>query len=139
MTGQTDEGGLPKKHPMLIFSSPRLTRREARVKKEVDSYVINEVDRTQSLTVGRRQYHVESSLDLPDLTCRGLTFKARLVMLKGGNCYLMARWKPDRYMRRLAERTQQKWFLDKELFPPDPAKFFAGQQAKQKQLEGSDD
>jgi len=137
MTGQTDEGGLPRKHPMLIFSSPRLTRREAKVKKELDSYVINDIDRTQLLTVGRKQYRVESSVDLPDVTCGGLTFKTRLVMLKGGTCYVMARWKPDRYMRRLAQRSQQKWFLEKELFPPDPVKFLANQQAKLEQPERS--
>jgi len=137
MTAQHDEGSLPRKHPMLIFSSPRLTRREAKVRKEVDAYVVNDIDRTQLLTIGRKQFRVESSVDLPDVTCRGLTFKTRLVMLKGGTCYVMARWKPDRYMRRLAAGGQQRWFLEKELFPTDPAKFVANQQAKLGQAEGS--
>jgi len=135
MTGQVDHGGLPSKHPMLIFSSPRLTRRESKVRQEVDAYVINDIERTEALMIGKKQYQVESSLDMPDVVCKGFIFKTRLVLLKGGACYLMARWKPDRYMRRLAEGAQQKWFLDKKLFPNDPAKFFAGQQAKRQEPE----
>ena len=64
-------------------------------------------------------------MDLDDAECEGLTFKRRLVQLKDGTCYLMARWKPDRYMRRAAAGKSQKWFLDKEVFPKDAQELFA--------------
>jgi len=109
---------------MHLFSSPRLTRREKAVKQEVDSYLVNEIENSESMQVGRRVLKVESSVDLDDAECKGLTFKRRLVQLKNGTCYLMARWKPDRYMRRAAAGKSQKWFLDKEVFPKDPEQLF---------------
>jgi len=114
----------PDVHPMHLFSSPRLTRREKAVKQEVDSYLVNEIENSESMRVGRRMLRIESSVDLDDAECKGLTFKRRLVQLKNGACYLMARWKPDRYMRRAAAGKSQKWFLAKEVFPKDPEQLF---------------
>lgn len=116
---------IPAEHPMQVFSGPRLTSEERTIKRRVDAYITSEIDRTELMRVGRKTYHVRNSLDLPDLVCRGLTFKRRLVEVKGGSCYLVARWKPDRHMRRLAEPDSQKWFLAKEVFPKDTEKFFA--------------
>jgi hypothetical protein len=115
----------PDGHPMYIFSSPRLTRREKSMKQEVDAYLVNEIENSAALRVGRRVFHIESSVDLEDAECDGLTFKRRLVQLRDGTCYLMARWKPDRYMRRAAAGKSQKWFLDKEVFPTDAEALFA--------------
>ena len=114
---------------MHLFSSPRLTRREKSMKQEVDAYLVNEIEDSQSLRVGRRLLRIESSVDLEDAECKGFTFKRRLVQLRDGTCYLMARWKPDRYMRRAAAGKSQKWFLDKEVFPKDAEELFAKHEA----------
>jgi len=110
---------------MHLFSAPRLTKREKAVKQEVDAYLVNEIRNSESMRVGRRVFQIESSVDLDDAECEGLTFKRRLVQLKDGTCYLMARWKPDRYMRRAAAGKSQKWFLDKEVFPRDAQELFS--------------
>ena len=115
---------LPETHPMHLFSSPRVTRREKTVKQEVDAYLVNEIENSESMRVGRRVFKIESSVDLDDAECEGFTFKRRLVQLKDGTCYLMARWKPDRYMRRAAAGKSQKWFLAKEVFPKDTQELF---------------
>ena len=115
----------PEVHPMHIFSAPRLTKREKAVKQEVDAYLVNEIENSESMRVGKRVFQIESSVDLHDAECEGLTFKRRLVQLKNGTCYLMARWKPDRYMRRAAAGKSQKWFLAKEVFPRDVQELFA--------------
>ncbi len=120
-----DEERIPAEHPMKVFGGPRLTREETPIKRRVDAYITSEIDRSELMRVGGKTYHIQNSVDLPDLICSGLTFKRRLVQVKGGACYLVARWKPERHMRRLAEPESQKWFLAKEIFPKDPEKFFA--------------
>ena len=102
-----------------------MTRQEKPVKRRVDAYITSEIDHSELMRVGGKTYHIKNSLDLPDLVCSGLTFKRRLVEVKRGACYLMARWKPDRHMRRMAQPNSQKWFLAKKVFPKDIEKFFA--------------
>jgi len=120
-----EEERIPAEHPMQVFSGPRLTSQEKPVKRRVDAYITSEINHTQLIRVGGKTYQIKQSVDLSDLTCAGLTFKRRVVEVKSGACYLMARWKPDRHMRRLAEPNSQKWFLAKEIFPKDHEKFFA--------------
>jgi hypothetical protein len=47
---------------------------------------------------------------------------------------LIARWKPDRQMRRMAPDWSQKWFVEKELFPPDRDRLFT---RVERRLEGT--
>ncbi|HUT74291.1 MAG TPA: hypothetical protein VM221_05605 [Armatimonadota bacterium] len=121
---------IPDQHPMRIFSNPRLTSREKKLRQEVDGYVISEVEGAARLLVGKRTMVVDSSVDLPDAVCDGFTFKRRLVLLDGGNCYLLARWKPDRYMRRSANGQRQKWFIDRQCFPTNAQRFMADKAAQ---------
>jgi len=116
---------IPDQHPMKIFDCPRLTSREKKLKKEVDGYIISEIEGQARILIEDRTVIVDSSVDLSDCICDGLTFKRRLVLLDGGNCYLLARWKPDRYMRRSANGQRQKWFIDRECFPSDARRFLA--------------
>jgi hypothetical protein len=110
-------------HPMFKLESPKLTKKEKVLKCEVDAYLVSDVRETARLLIGQKAFEINNAVDLPDATCDGLTFKMRLVHMKGGNCYLMARWKPDRYMRRNTGGLSQKWFLEKELFPTDASRF----------------
>ena len=102
-----------------------MTRKENVVKQEIDSYRLSDVDDSAVIYVGRKTMSIYQTLDLPDATCDGLTFKQRLVQTKGGDCLLLVRWKPDRYMRRSAPAWSQKWFVEKELFPTDLHRFFS--------------
>ena len=111
--------------PLRRFSAPRLTRKEKVVKKEIDTYHVSDVDNTAVIYVGDRALSVYRSLELPDAECDGLTYKQRLVTTNRGDCFLVARWKPDRQMRRTAPEWSQKWFLAKKLFPPDADRFFS--------------
>jgi hypothetical protein len=116
---------IPDQHPMQIFDCPRLTSREKKLKKEIDGYIISEIKGQARILIEDRTVIVDSSVDLSDCICDGLTFKRRLVLLDGGNCYLLARWKPDRYMRRSANGQCQKWFIDRECFPSNARRFLA--------------
>lgn len=111
--------------PIRRFSSRKLTRKENVVKREIDSYHVSDVDNTAVIYFGRKALSVYQSLDLPDANCDGLVYKQRLVQTKDGDCWLLARWKPDRYMRRSAPDWSQKWFIEKELFPSDLTRFFS--------------
>lgn len=111
--------------PIGRFSARKLTRKENVVKRQIDSYRVSDVDNTAVLYFGRKALAIYQSLDLPDATCDGLTFKQRLVQTQNGDCLLLARWKPDRYMRRSAPEQSQRWFVEKELFPPDTGRFFS--------------
>ena len=115
---------LPSEDPMEIFSAPRITRKEQVVKQEIDRYHVSEVDETEVIYVGKRALSIYQSLDLPDALCEGYTFKQRLIATEGGECLLIARWKPDRHMRRSASAWSQKWFVEKELFPPNQGRLF---------------
>jgi hypothetical protein len=109
---------------MFHLTSPRLTPREKILKKEVDSYHTSEIEDRVHFSVGKERYQVNHQLDLPDTTCDGLTFKLRLVELDTGTCFLLARWKPDRYMRRASAGRCQKWFIEKQVFPKDKQGLF---------------
>ncbi len=111
--------------PINRFSSRRLTRKEKVVKQEIDSYHVSDIDDTAVIYVGAEALSVYRSLELPDAECDGLTYKQRLVSTDEGDCMLIARWKPDRQMRRMAPEWSQKWFVEKELFPPDPDQLFS--------------
>jgi len=115
---------LPTEHPMYLFSSPVHTDGEVAIKEEVEAYVINEVDHTEAIQVKGRTLPISASVDLPDAVCEGFTFKQRVVHCQQ-ECFLLARWKPDRYMRRAASGTSQRWFVDKQLFPDDPGSFLS--------------
>lgn len=111
--------------PMERFSARRITRKENVVKKKIDTYHVSDVDDTAVLYVGRKAVSIFNTLDLPDADCDGLTFKQRLIQTKKGSCLLLARWKPERHMRRSAPPQSQKWFVEKELFPPDADRLFS--------------
>ena len=111
--------------PMKRFNTPRMTRRENIVKRVIDAYHVSDVDDTAVIYMGDRALSIYQSLDLPDLDCEGLTFKRRVVVIDNGDCLLIARWKPDRQMRRAAPHWSQKWFVEKKLFPPNADRFFA--------------
>ena len=111
--------------PIQRFSARKLTRKENIVKREIDAYHVSDVDNTAVIYFGRKALAVYQSLDLPDATCEGLIYKQRLVQTQNGDCLLIVRWKPDRYMRRSAPDWSQKWFVEKELFPPDLTRFFS--------------
>jgi hypothetical protein len=110
---------------MAVFSAPRMTRKENILKQEIDAYRVSDVDDTEVICVGKRALSVYQSLDLPDAECDGYIFKQRLVQTDNGDCFLIARWKPERHMRRTTPEWSQKWFLEKELFPPDTARLFS--------------
>jgi hypothetical protein len=110
---------------MERFSSRRMTRKEQVLKREVDAYHVSEVDSTAVLHCGSKAMEIYQSLDLPDAECDGLMFKRRLVETKRGDCLLLARWKPERHMRRKATEWSQKWFVEKRLFPPDRQRLFS--------------
>jgi len=124
---------IPDQHPMTVFDSPPLTSREKKLKKEVDGYLVSEIEGRERLRVGKRTLVVDSAVDLSDSVCEGLIFKRRLVLLDGGNCYLLARWKPDRYMRRSANGQMQKWFIERQCFPRDANRFMAEKAAEAEQ------
>jgi len=111
--------------PIQRFTSRKLTRKENIVKRQIESYHVSDVDNTAVIYFGRKAHSVYHSLDLPDATCDGLTYKQRLVQTGDGDCLLIARWKPDRYMRRSAPDRSQRWFIEKELFPPDLTRLFS--------------
>ena len=117
-------------HPMHRLASPRLTKKEKVLKREIDAYLVSDVRETARILVGQKAYDIVDAVDLPDEICSGLTFKLRLVHLKNGNCYLLARWKPDRYMRRNTGGLSQKWFFEKEVFPSDPGRLIAKMQQR---------
>lgn len=112
-------------NPIKQFNSPKLTRKEQVLKKEIDTYRVSEVDDTAVIYVGNSALPIFRSLELPDAECEGLVYKQRLVTTDKGDCLLLARWKPDRYMRRTAPAWSQKWFVEKKLFPGDPERFLA--------------
>lgn len=111
--------------PVNRFTARRLTRKEKVVKQEITSYHVSDVDDTAVIYVGEEALSVYRSLELPDAVCDGLTYKQRLISTDSGDCMLIARWKPDRQMRRMAPDWSQKWFVEKELFPPDPDRLFS--------------
>lgn len=117
-----DEGGL---NPIERFATWRLSRKETILKQEIESYYVSDVDNRATIRLGKRSHTIAQTLELPDCICDGLTFKQRLVQTERGDCLLLARWKPDRHMRRSAPEWSQKWFVEKQLFPPDNDKLFS--------------
>jgi hypothetical protein len=117
-------------HPMFQLASPKLTRKEKVLKQEVDAYLVSDVRETARILIGEKAHEIKNTIDLPDANSGGLTFKMRVVHLKGGTCYLLARWKPDRYMRRNTGGLSQKWFIEKKLFPPNRERFFQRMQER---------
>lgn len=111
-------------NPIKTYNSRKFTRKEQVMKKEIDSYRVSDIDDTSVIYVGNNALPIFRSLELPDAECDGLTFKQRLVKTDSGDCLLLARWKPDRYMRRTAPAWSQKWFVEKKLFPPNSERFF---------------
>ena len=120
--------------PIRRFTAPKFTRKENVVKRAIDAYHVSDVDNTEVIYFGRKAHSVFQSLDLPDATCEGLIYKQRLVQTKDGDCLLIARWKPDRYMRRSAPDQSQQWFAEKELFPPDLTRFFSRIEKTQQEI-----
>jgi hypothetical protein len=108
---------------MERFSARRLTRAEKVLKREIDAYHVSDVDNTAVIYVGTRALSLFQAVDLPDAVCEGLTYKQRVVKTERGHCLLLARWKPERHMRRATTAWSQKWFVEKELFPPDAERF----------------
>jgi len=109
---------------MKRFRPRRMTREEKVVKREIDAYHVSDVDDTAVIYVGNRAMSVYQAVDLPDAVCDGLVFKQRVVKTARGTCLLLARWKPERHMRRATTEWSQKWFVEKQLYPPDPERFF---------------
>jgi len=112
-------------NPIKRFSAPKMTRKEKVLKKEIETYHLSDVDDTAVIYVGNSTMSIGRSLELPDAECDGLTYKQRIVSTEKGDCLLLARWKPDRYMRRTAPIRSQRWFVEKKLFPPNADRFFA--------------
>lgn len=112
-------------NPIKQFSARKLTRKEQVLKKEIETYRVSDVDDTAVIYVGNSALPIFRSLELPDAECEGLVYKQRVVTTKKGDCLLLARWKPDRYMRRSAPAWSQKWFVEKKLFPPNEERFFS--------------
>ncbi len=110
-------------NPIKRFSSAKLTKKEQVVKTEIESYRVSDVDDTAVIYVGSSQLPIQRTLELPDGETDGLVYKQRVVTTDKGDCLLLARWKPDRYMRRTAPAWSQKWFVEKKLFPPNPERF----------------
>lgn len=121
--------------PIQRFSTRRLTRKEKVVKKEIDTYHVSDVDNTEVIYVGNKVLSIYRSLELPDAECKGLTYKQRLVSTKSGDCMLLVRWKPDRQMRRTAPDGAERWFVEKQLFPPDPDRLFSRLEKRMKEEE----
>jgi hypothetical protein len=117
-------------HPMFKLSSPKLTKKEKVLKREVDAYLVSDVRETARILIGQKAFDIVEAIDLPDEMSEGLIFKMRLVQMKNGNCYLLARWKPERHMRRNTGGLSQKWFLEKEVFPPNTERFLTRMQQK---------
>ena len=111
--------------PIERFSTSRFVRKETVLKQEVELYYVSDVDNIASINMGKRKHTISQVLDLPDAVCAGLTYKQRLVQTERGDCLLLARWKPERHMRRNAPDWSQKWFVEKQLFPPDNEKLFS--------------
>lgn len=111
--------------PIQRFRADRLAKKETVLKQEIESYYVSDVDNTAAIMLGRQMTPIACSLDLPDAICDGLTFKQRLVQTSHGDCLLIARWKPDRHMRRNAPEWSQKWFVEKQVFPPDNERLFS--------------
>jgi len=110
--------------PIKRFKAKKMVKREQVVKREIDAYHVSDVDNTAVIYVGDRATTVFQSLDLPDAVCDGLTFKQRVIQTARGDCLLLARWKPERHMRRSTTEWSQKWFVEKRLFPPDRERFW---------------
>jgi hypothetical protein len=123
--------------PIQRFRTRPLTRKESVLKQEIDAYFTSDVDNTSCLTVGRRLLPICQTLDLPDAVCEGLTYKQRLVHTERGDCLLLVRWKPDRHMRRNAPDWSQKWFVEKQLFPPDVTRLFSRLERKLQEVEAA--
>ena len=117
-----DEQALP---PIQRFRADRLVKKETVLKQEIESYYVSDVDNTAAIMLGRHMTAIACTLDLPDAICDGLTFKQRLVQTSRGECLLIARWKPDRHMRRNTPEWSQKWFIEKQLYPPDAERLFS--------------
>ncbi len=111
--------------PIQRFRADRLAKKETVLKQEIESYYVSDVDNTAAIMLGRQMTPIACTLDLPDAICDGLTFKQRLVQTSRGDCLLIARWKPDRHMRRNAPEWSQKWFVEKQVFPPDNERLFS--------------
>ena len=111
--------------PIERFKPTRFARKETVLKQEVESYYVSDVDNIAFIRLGKRQHTIAQALDLPDAVCEGLTYKQRLICTERGDCLLLARWKPDRHMRRNAPDWSQKWFVEKQLYPPDNEKLFS--------------
>ena len=111
--------------PIERFSTSRFVRKETVLKQEVESYYVSDVDNIAFINMGKRKHTISQVLDLPDAVCAGLTYKQRLVQTERGDCLLLARWKPERHMRRNAPDWSQKWFVEKQLLPPDNEKLFS--------------
>jgi hypothetical protein len=125
--------------PIKQFSSPRLTRKEQVLKREIETYRVSEVDDTAVIYVGNSALPIFRSLELPDAECEGLVYKQRVVATNKGDCLLLARWKPDRYMRRTAPAWSQKWFVEKKLFPSDAERFFARLEKRIEEAAGAEE
>jgi hypothetical protein len=111
--------------PIERFNATRFVRKETVLKQEIESYYSSDIDNVSIIRYGKRRCTVSQSLDLPDAVCDGLTYKQRLIQTERGDCLLLVRWKPERHMRRNAPEWSQKWFVEKQLFPPDNEKLFA--------------
>jgi len=111
--------------PIGRYRCTRFARKETVLKQEIESYYTSDVDNIAIIRYGKRRCTISQSLDLPDAVCTGLTYKQRIIQTERGDCLLLARWKPDRHMRRNAPEWSQKWFVEKQLFPPDKEKLFS--------------
>jgi hypothetical protein len=110
--------------PIERFNATRLVKKETVLKHEIESYYISDVDNIAFIRYGKRRLNICQTLDLPDAMCDGLTYKQRLICTDKGDCLLLARWKPERHMRRNAPDWSQRWFVEKQLYPPDTEKMF---------------
>jgi hypothetical protein len=110
--------------PMERFSTKRFVRKEKVLKQEIESYYVSDVENIAIIHTAKRKHTIAQVLDMPDALITGLTYKQRLICTKRGDCLLLARWKPDRHMRRNAPDWSQKWFVEKQLYPPDNEKLF---------------
>jgi hypothetical protein len=111
--------------PIERFSATRFVKKETVLKRDIEAYYTSDVDNAAFIRCGKRKHTIEQTLDLPDAMCDGLTYKQRLICTEKGDCLLLVRWKPERHMRRNAPEWSQRWFVEKQLFPPDSEKLFA--------------
>lgn len=125
--------------PVGGFSARRMTRKEKVLKEEIDRYHISDVDDTAVIYFAKKTLPINRCLDLPDAECDGLTYKQRVVSTNGGGCFLIARWVPDRYMRRTAPDCAQRWFVEKRLYPPDEERFYSRLEKRLGETEDGDD